>query len=69
MERLLVKDLKSVLQSCKCPLDDDPEARVSEIEEFLGILGVEPCRELIEVVPCGPEGREKTRAASIAGIS
>jgi hypothetical protein len=35
----MVKDLKSVLQSCKCPLGGDPEARVPEIEEFLGILG------------------------------
>jgi hypothetical protein len=44
VERLLVKDLKSVLQSCKCPLDGDPGARVPDIEEFLGILGVESWR-------------------------
>jgi hypothetical protein len=69
VERLLVNDLKSILQSCECPLDGDPEVRVSEIEQFLGILGLEPCRELIEVVPCGTKGWEKTRAASIANIS
>jgi hypothetical protein len=53
VERLLVKDLKSVLQSCKCPLDGDPKARMFEIEESLGILRVEPFKELIKVVPCG----------------
>jgi hypothetical protein len=65
VERLLVKDLKSDLQSRKCPLHGDPEAKVSEIEVFIGFLEVEPCRKLIEVVPCEPEGWEKTRAASI----
>jgi hypothetical protein len=35
----------------------------------LGILRVEPYKELIEMVPCGPEGWDKTRAARIAGIS
>jgi hypothetical protein len=61
VERLLVKDLKCVLQSYKCPLGGDPEARVSKVEEFLDILEVDPCRELIEVVPCRPEGWQKTR--------
>jgi hypothetical protein len=69
VERILVKDLKSVLHSCKCPLDGDPEARVSRIEEFLGVLGVETCKELIELVPCGPKGWEKTRTTRIADIS
>jgi hypothetical protein len=66
---VLIKDLKYVLQSCECPLDLDSDARVSKIEGFLSIPRVEPCRELIVVVSCGPEGWEKTRAAIIAGIS
>jgi hypothetical protein len=59
VERLLVNDLKSILQSCECPLDSDSKSRVSKIEEFLGISGIEPCRELIDVAPSDLKGGTK----------
>jgi hypothetical protein len=42
---------------------------VSKIEEFLGILRVQPSRELIEMIPCGPEVWKKTRVTGIASIN
>jgi hypothetical protein len=32
------------------PLDGDPKAREPEIEQFLGLLGLLPCTELVRIV-------------------
>jgi hypothetical protein len=53
----------------KIPLDGHPEARVSKIEYLLCILWSVPWRELIEMIPGFPEGREDSWPASVTCIS
>jgi hypothetical protein len=56
VERFLLKKLEPILQNNKLPLNIDPRSRVSEIEQFFGILRSIPCTELVHMVLDLPEG-------------
>ena len=61
--------LKPILQRSKCPLNGYSKAGVSEIKQLMWSPRKVPTTELVEMVPCFPEGWKNTRPTCIASIS